>query len=579
MFVYLSTWPLIDDAFIELGNLDNLFSDKLVLIDLQVFSQVSASLDTVELGINSQDTEEILNRMKNEVGVSFERTDQCFVISGSLSQINNCQFLLQTYLNKEENISDKLNKFSLEVDHQGFAETSPAQLSTGVIVATPVKEKPVAKVQYIGNLQREDGKGIKHPPIAEKQTFKVDTLAISFMKRFFQKQIQNIEENCSVECVTLSDGIQITLQPKPDCDQTKHIEACSDFLMLLESASQGMSTWELDSKGADEDSDVSLIQSLSTKYPVILERLQDNGRFVVYGDSASVEQVKLSVQGKLPEQVTGDDPTGTQEMEMAAQGSVSIETYNYRTENGVNVSLRYGDITSENADAIVNPANEFLCHAAGLAESIARLGGREIKKESEDLIAKRRNGALNVGDAVHTKAGNLPCKFVIHAVGPEWGKQSEKKAINLLQKACVESLKLASKLGLSSIALPAISSGVYRTPIDVCASAMLNGIQEYLEYLKKPDEPKKDDGKKKLPKVNGQNKGGEKKPAQKKEVRKTKEAPTEAAGNRKDQGKARLQDIRFVLIDADAMDVFEKEFIKRFGGDKTNTSDDDDESL
>ena len=533
----------------------------------------------MELGINSQETKEILDRMKNEVGVSFERTDQHFVISGSLSQINNCQVLVQTYLNQEENISDKLNKFSLEVDHQGFAETSPAQLSTGVIVATPVEEKPVAKVQYIGNLKREDGKGIRHPPIAEKQTFKADPLAICFMKRFFQEQMQNIEENCSVECVTVSDGIKITLQPKPNCDQTRHIDACSDFLMLLESASQGMSTWELDSKGADEDSDVSLIQSLSTKYPVILERLRDSGRFVVYGDSASVEQVKLSVQGKLPEQVTGDDPTGTQEMEMTAQDSVSIETYNYRTENGVNVSLRYGDITSENVDAIVNPANGYLFHAAGLAESIVRLGGSEIQKESKHLIAKCHHRALNIGDAVHTKAGNLPCKFVIHAVGPEWGKQSEKKTINLLQKASAESLKLASELGLSSIALPAISSGVFRIPIDVCAFAMLNGIQEYLEYLKKPDEPKKDDGKRKPPKVNGQNKGGEKKPAQKKEVRKTKKAPTEATANDGEQGKSRLQDIRFVLIDADAMDVFEKEFIKRFGGGKANTSDDDDESV
>ena len=533
----------------------------------------------MELGINLQETKEILDRMKNEVGVSFERTDQHFVISGSLSQINNCQVLVQTYLNQEENISDKLNKFSLEVDPQGFAETSPAQLNTGVIAATPVEEKPVAKVQYIGNLQQEDGKGIKHLPTAEKHTFKADPLAISFMKQFFHERMQNIEENCSVECVTISDGIQITLQPKPDCDQTRHSEACSDFLMLLESASQGMSTWELDSRKADEDYDVSLIQSLSTNYPVILARLQDNGPFVVYGDSASVEQVKLLVQGTFPEQVTGDDHRGTQKMEMAVQGTVSIETYNYRTENGVNVSLRYGDITSENVDAIVNPANEYLFHGAGLAKSIARLGGNEIQKESNNLIAKRRHKALNVGDAVHTKAGNLPCKFVIHAVGPEWGKQSEKKTINLLQKASAESLKLASELGLSSIALPAISSGVYGTPINVCAFAMLNGIQEYLECLKKPNEPKKDDGKKKPPNVKGQNKGGEKKPAKKKEVRKTEEAPTEAAANGKDRGKARLQDIRFVLIDADAMDVFEKEFIKRFGGGKTNTSDDDDESL
>ena len=543
-----------------------------------MFSQVTARLDAMELGINSQETKEILDRMKDEVGVSFERTDQYFVISGSLSQINNCQVLVQTYLNQDENISDKLRKFSLEADHQGCAETSPTQPNTGVVVATPVEEKPMVRVQYIGSLQHEDGREVRHLPKAAKQTFKVDPLAISFMKRFFHEQMQNIEENCFVEYVTISGGTQVTLQPKPDCDQTRYIAACSNFSMLLESASQGMTTWELDSKEADEDSAVPLIQSLSTKYPVLLERLEDNGPFVVYGDVASVEQVKLLVQGKLPEQGFGDDPTGTQEMGIAAQGSVSIETYNYYTENGVNVSLRYGDIISENVDAIVNPANESLLHAAGLAELIVRLGGREIKKESERLIAHRGYKPLNAGDAVYTKAGNLPCKFVIHAVGPEWGKQPKKKTISLLQKACFESLKLASKLGLSSIALPAISSGVFRTPIDVCAFAMLNGIQEYLEYLKKPDEPKKDDGKKKSPKGNSQNKEDRKKPAKKNEVQ-TKEAPTEAAASEKDQGKARLQDIRFVLIDADAMDVFETEVIKRFGSGQTKTSDDDDESL
>ena len=61
-----------------------------------------------------------------------------------------------------------------------------------------------------------------------------------------------------------------------------------------------------------------------------------------------------------------------------------------------------------------------------------------------------------MGDVVYTKVGNWPGRFIIHAVGPEWGRQSEKKSIGLLQKACVESLILASKLGLSSVALPAM---------------------------------------------------------------------------------------------------------------------------
>ena len=163
---------------------------------------------------------------------------------------------------------------------------------------------------------------------------------------------------------------------------------------------------------------------------------------------------------------------------------------------------------------------------------------------------------------MHTVAGNLPCKFVIHAVGPEWVKHSHTENMKLLKKACLQSLKVASKLGLSSIAIPAISSGIFGAPIDVCAFAMLNAVEE---YLRMPTVTKKEDARKKGSKQSNQ----KRMQTDKKEIstKPPKDTPSEITDEEKEREnpKAVLNDIRFVLIDADSMDVFEKQFIERFG--------------
>ena len=422
-------------------------------------------------------------------------------------------------------------------------------------------------------METEGVKEIVHPIISEIQTVKTDRLALSFMKQVYMTQIQDIAKECHVSFDAEDFDTQVTVKPRKDCDPTRYNDACSRFFTLLNSASQGMVTWELDEKGGDGEVAVSLIRQLSSEYPVILDKLQENGPFVVYGDSASVEQVKLRIQRMCEHTVGCDVLFEAQQMAVAEPGSVSIVTYSYYTEDSVNFSLRYGDITSENVDAIVNPANEFLQHGAGLAKYIVRKGGPDIQRESNELMSEKRRvrgRSLSVGEAVYTKAGNLPCKYVIHAVGPEWGKQSEKKTVNLLQKACVESLKVASKLCLSSIALPAISSGVFSVPIDLCASSMLKGVEQYLDQLKKAKLQKREDAEK--ADVKGT------KAEKKKNGKKTKKVSEEKTGGVREQEGTTLVDIRFILIDADAMDIFQKECVKSFSENQTNPSSDD-ESL
>lgn len=137
-----------------------------------------------------------------------------------------------------------------------------------------------------------------------------------------------------------------------------------------------------------------------------------------------------------------------------------------------------GDITALPVDAIVNAANVHLQHGGGVAWAIVRKGGRVIQEESDAIIARR--GPLETGEAVITSGGKLPAKFVIHTAGPIWGDQSVEDSDRLLRQAIRNSLVLADEKRLKSIAFPAISTGIYRFPVDRAAQWMLDEAAQHL---------------------------------------------------------------------------------------------------
>ena len=142
------------------------------------------------------------------------------------------------------------------------------------------------------------------------------------------------------------------------------------------------------------------------------------------------------------------------------------------------MSVYKGDITNEKVDAIVNAANTDLIHAGGVAKAILDRGGKKIKEESQFIIKKR--GVLKDGEAVHTKSGNLPCKAVVHAVGPRWDVVGSTNSRKILRRACLNSFYESEKLKMTSIALPAIGSGIYGMPKDVCAEVMFDAVEEFV---------------------------------------------------------------------------------------------------
>jgi len=138
---------------------------------------------------------------------------------------------------------------------------------------------------------------------------------------------------------------------------------------------------------------------------------------------------------------------------------------------GKSLKLVMGDITERDVDAIVNAANSHLQHGGGVAGAIVRKGGLVIQEQSNAI------GFVPVGNAAITTAGKLPSKFVIHAVGPRMGEGDED---HKLKNAVKNSLELASGRGLTSISMPAISSGIFGFPKDRCAKILVTTAKDFL---------------------------------------------------------------------------------------------------
>ncbi|MEU5808481.1 O-acetyl-ADP-ribose deacetylase [Streptomyces sp. NPDC047718] len=130
----------------------------------------------------------------------------------------------------------------------------------------------------------------------------------------------------------------------------------------------------------------------------------------------------------------------------------------------VRITLVQGDITAEQADALVNAANSSLLGGGGVDGAIHRRGGPEILEACRALRASHYGKGLPTGRAVATTAGRLPAQWVIHTVGPVWSATEDRS--DLLASCYRESLRVADELGARTVAFPAISTGVYGWPMD-----------------------------------------------------------------------------------------------------------------
>jgi O-acetyl-ADP-ribose deacetylase (regulator of RNase III) len=137
-----------------------------------------------------------------------------------------------------------------------------------------------------------------------------------------------------------------------------------------------------------------------------------------------------------------------------------------------------GDITAQQVDVIVNAANSSLLGGGGVDGAIHRRGGPDILAACRQLRAGHYGRGLRVGQAVSTTAGRLPARRVVHTVGPVWSATEDRSC--LLAGCHRNSLRVAASLGAVSVAFPAISTGIYRWPLESAADIALSTVAEEL---------------------------------------------------------------------------------------------------
>lgn len=148
------------------------------------------------------------------------------------------------------------------------------------------------------------------------------------------------------------------------------------------------------------------------------------------------------------------------------------------TINNSKLTLVIGDITKQKVDAVVNAANSSLMGGGGVDGAIHRAAGPKLHEECMEIV--KRQGECPTGEAVITSGGNMPAKYVIHTVGPVWfgGNANEPK---LLANCYTNSLKLAIKNGIKTIAFPSISTGAFGYPVDKAAIVAIKAVKDFLE--------------------------------------------------------------------------------------------------
>ena len=439
--------------------------------------------------ISPHEHQKLIEILKGNTEVVVRTGSKDFILSGKFSQIEYANKLLQYLKGGNE-----------AIHHGGNVDQTHQDSSRG-----------------------SDELGSEPSSVAKSSSFEVQPQFMKLLKQVYKRDLQDIEEKFVVKIVWEENASEVCISSrKKSKSQNRFPEGCEAFIDLYQKFHPKIRREVVElSNEASESRIREAISSVQRDNPAIVEKVENS--LVVYAENDVISSTVYAL-----EQTLGLREDSSRRKTRRGQRNESRDAHehyeaqqpfsplpqhlNQVLKNGVVLSLYQGDITDERVDAIVNAANENLQHGAGVAAAIVRKGGRQIQEESNRLTKKY--GQLDVGKAAYTSGGFLPCRYVIHAVGPRWGSHGGERSILLLRQACVQSLRLAVRLELSSIALTAISSGIFGMPKDICAQVMFKAVEEF------------------------------------------------SASD--DAEFSTLRDVRMVIIDDPTISVFQEEFVKRY---------------
>ena len=436
-------------------------------------------------------SENLLEMVKKKVDVSWQgKGHNGFVLFGSINQLEFAHRYVQEYILQRPGLLFKEERMVQGKDALKTLQNSAENFKQA----------------------RKDSQGI-----VEERTFEVEPKFMKLFKRVHKEKLEQIERESHLKIVWAENEARVKIKPTPLSEEIQYQEGCNAFIDLYQTVHQSMKRQVVDIKDIHDDGKIKeSIAFVESKHPVVIEKVE--GLLIVYSEEIHLKSSVKALKKMLGmSKIRGDNPKHGQRniRHSSHHHEQPLPKFLQQTlTNNVRLSLYQGDITDEQVHAIVNPANALLQHSQGVGGAIVKKGGSQIIHDSQ-YVMSHRNVPLQPGEAVYTRGGQMACHYIIHTVGPDWSAYADKSvAVTFLRVACINCLRLAVQLRLSSVALPAISSGNCGMPKEVCAGAIFRAIDEFSTSI--------------------------------------------------DAECSTLRDIRVVIIDTETTEVFRREFINRY---------------
>ena len=316
------------------------------------------------------------------------------------------------------------------------------------------------------------------------ESFNVSSLFLRYIISYHYEEYQKLEsvsQQISFEVSESMTDTKLNFFARKDGDKNKFSKTVDKFIDFYQNQNQKMHQESIPKENKN------FILGARSRFSLIVDSTQDGDKMVIYGEREKVQGALKFLESKGATSGT-EVTTGTSSPspKSTAEEKVIVDKLSCVLYQNVKVSVYQGDITKETADVIVNPANENLSHDGGAAGAIVKAGGKSIQDESDKFMRKRHYQSLTPGEVALTKAGNLPCNLIIHVVGPRWSSYYFKNsAKNDLYNAVYNCLTSASNYAAKSISIPAVSSGIFGVPVDICAEVLFTAVTKFLESASK----------------------------------------------------------------------------------------------